>query len=76
MRGRPIIMWVIVILCFALSYAWAGPVFNDGQVSDIEFAAAADVDEYSFSKITTLNLLAGCIGITFSGWLLGKRRTS
>ncbi|MHC4121410.1 MAG: hypothetical protein ACYSWO_28390 [Planctomycetota bacterium] len=76
MRGKSIIVWVIVILCFALSNAWAGLGFNDRQVADIDFAVAADAEDHSFSKLTTLNLLAGCIGITFSGWLLRKRRAS
>lgn len=76
MRGKSIIVWVIIILCFALSNAWAGLAFNDRQVTSIDFAVTADAEDHSFSKLTTLNLLAGCIGITFSGWLIRKRSTS
>ncbi len=76
MTGKSIIVVMMVILCFASSNVWAGPVFKDGRVHNIDFAATTDVDSNTFSKITILNLLVGGIAITFCGWLLRKRRTS
>jgi hypothetical protein len=35
---------------------------------------AGDIEDNSFYGITTLNLLVGGIAITFSGWILSKRK--
>lgn len=76
MRGKSITVLLAIVFCFAISDVCAGFASNHGPVSGIDFAAARDVDDDNFGKITTLNLLVGSIGITFSGWLLRKRRTS
>ena len=76
MRGRLTIVLVMVILCFASSGVWSDLVSNDGQVHNIDFAVTTDVDDKSPNKITTLHLLVGGIGITFSGWLLRRRSIS
>ena len=76
MRGKRITVLLAIVFCFAISDVWAGLGSSDGSVSSIDLAATRDANDNNFGKITTLNLLVGSIGITFSGWLLRKRRTS
>ncbi len=74
MRGKLIVALAMVILCFALSDVWAEAVVGGGRAQNTEFAGVGDVEDSSFYGVTTLNVLVGGIAITFSGWLLRKRR--
>ncbi len=76
MRGMSIVALAMVLFCFAASDAWPEGVASNGRVQNLEFAGAGDIESSNFYGITTLNLLAGGIAITFSGWFLSKRKTS
>lgn len=69
-------MLVIVILCLHLSGVLAEAVVRGGRAHNIELAGVGDIEDNSFCRITTLNVLAGGVAVTFSGWLLRKRKTS
>ena len=74
MRGKSIVALAMVLLCFAVSDAWPQTVVNAAGAQNLEIAGAGDIEDSSFYGITTLNLLVGGIAITFSGWILSKRK--
>ncbi len=76
MRGKLIVALAMVILCFALSDIRAETAVSGGRAQNIEFAGAGDIEDNSFYGVATLNLLVGGVAITFSGWLLGRRKPS
>lgn len=76
MRGKSIVPLLVLILCLAASSSWANLVFVNGGSHGVDFVGTHYVENSSLCRITTLNVLVGSIGITFSGWLLRKRKTS
>ena len=74
MRGKSIVALAVVVFCLAISDVSAERVVDAGGAQNLEFAGAGDIEDNSFYGITTLNLLVGGIAITFSGWILSKRR--
>jgi len=76
MRGKSIAVLVIVILCLYLCGVRTEAAVNGGRSHNIELAGVGDVEDTNLYRITTLNVLAGGVAVTFSGWLLRKRKTS
>ena len=74
MKARLIIALAVALLCFAVSDARPQVVACTGKIQHLELAGAGDVDRNSFYGTTTLNLLVGGVAITFSGWILSKRK--